>query len=603
MMNFESLSNDTIFDIFDYFDGTELFYTFYGLNSRFNWLLYKEYRPFRFNFRSISKRKFDAICQQHLPLIADQVITLSLFDDDDTPQQIYQFYSYFSSITQFVNLRALSISNINTHERLLMIIRQCHHLSHLTYFRLNYGYLWGTPMLYQSIVNSIWSLPKLIHYDFNCTKSLMVVDHSPRMISSSIKRLSLSESYAKLNRIYHLCQCTPQLKYLSISLSQSDEFFLSPIWKIFKHPDDDCISSILPTLISFHLRFSNKANISKIISLLQNMPNLRILNIDLSSNLIDGYQWEQLISNYLPLLKIFRFKMYDNLNSNENIEEQMNQRINSFRSSFWINEHQWFVRCFSYNTTVYLYTSSQILPNCLQKFPDLFISTDSNDTLQRFANDITEITNKTFFNHLISSNIYLTNMKDLHINFPIDDQFWSIVQNLNRLKLLTIHINATISQSHLQSLLDRIDHLDKLTIHEKESKYCNMKLFNSTIKSLSYLNLYSFPTFSNEEECLALSQSSLGAQCELLTIKIKNYQDILSLVNNMINLRALDVHCQYDAYSNDSSSLQSSGTGSKNRALELDEVIEWLKERLPSTCLISMKVSEIDKYFNIGIWI
>jgi len=43
-MTFESLPTDIFLDMFDCFDGNNLFYTFYALNSRFNNRLYHKYR-------------------------------------------------------------------------------------------------------------------------------------------------------------------------------------------------------------------------------------------------------------------------------------------------------------------------------------------------------------------------------------------------------------------------------------------------------------------------------------------------------------------------------------------------------------------------------
>jgi hypothetical protein len=63
-MKLESLPNEIFLELFEYF---------YGLNSRFNFLLYKQFRFYCLVFKSLSKRNFDMICQQHLPYIADRV--------------------------------------------------------------------------------------------------------------------------------------------------------------------------------------------------------------------------------------------------------------------------------------------------------------------------------------------------------------------------------------------------------------------------------------------------------------------------------------------------------------------------------------------------
>ncbi len=71
-MSLELLPNEILLDLFDYFYGIDLLRTFFGLNSRFNFLLYKQFRSYYFQFQSMSKSNSDMICQQHLPFITDQ---------------------------------------------------------------------------------------------------------------------------------------------------------------------------------------------------------------------------------------------------------------------------------------------------------------------------------------------------------------------------------------------------------------------------------------------------------------------------------------------------------------------------------------------------
>src|SRR5690348_6410081 len=118
-MNLELLPNEILLDLFDYFNGMDLLCAFYGLNSRFNLLLYKQFRFYRFQFNSVSKRSFDFICQQHLPFIADQVIALQLSDYRETPGQINLFCSYIPSLRQFTHLRWLALSNLHSNETFL----------------------------------------------------------------------------------------------------------------------------------------------------------------------------------------------------------------------------------------------------------------------------------------------------------------------------------------------------------------------------------------------------------------------------------------------------------------------------------------------------
>ncbi|CAF1333924.1 unnamed protein product [Rotaria sp. Silwood1] len=123
-MKFELLLNEILLDLFDYFNGVDLLCIFYDLNYHFNSLLYEQYRSYRFNFNSISKHNFDIICSQHLSFITDRIISLSLFDDENTPGQINLFRFYIPSFSQFTQLQSLYLLNIQKLEIQLPINNQ-----------------------------------------------------------------------------------------------------------------------------------------------------------------------------------------------------------------------------------------------------------------------------------------------------------------------------------------------------------------------------------------------------------------------------------------------------------------------------------------------
>jgi hypothetical protein len=90
----------------------------------------------------------------------------------------------------------------------------------------------------------------------------------------------------------------------------------------------------------------------------------------------------------------------------------------------------------------------------------------------------------------------------------------------------------------------------------------------------------------NKEQCIQLSRSPLGMQCETLLIKVKNPRNILDLVNNMPNLQSLYVQCDDDS----------------DFVLPTDEdvVFDWLRQQLPSTISMTRR-----NYItgDIRIWI
>ncbi|CAF3665333.1 unnamed protein product [Rotaria sordida] len=96
--------------------------------------------------------------------------------------------------------------------------------------------------------------------------------------------------------------------------------------------------------------------------------------------------------------------------------------------------------------------------------------------------------------------------------------------------------------------------------------------------------------YFNSTECIMLANSSLGFQCEVLMIDIENRTNILEFINTMPKLRTLSIRCKND----------------KMNSYELSEanedLIEWLREHLPSTRAYSINRS-LYNISHINIWI
>ncbi|CAF0898389.1 unnamed protein product [Rotaria sordida] len=175
------------------------------------------------------------------------------------------------------------------------------------------------------------------------------------------------------------------------------------------------------------------------------------------------------------------------------------------------------------------------------------------------------------------------------MEFPINDQLWSIVPNLNRLKSLIVSSYADTFQSQLQTLLDRTPNLHTLTIHQDASLSLQMSLFTCTNTSVRRLNLHSSKHCFNKEECITLSYSSLGIQCEVLSSKVNNRESIINLVKNLIHLQILYV------YWNDQNNVEQFQLTKNN-----DELVQWLKDQLPSACLV---INDSYCNYHISIWV
>ena len=98
-----------------------------------------------------------------------------------------------------------------------------------------------------------------------------------------------------------------------------------------------------------------------------------------------------------------------------------------------------------------------------------------------------------------------------------------------------------------------------------------MSITNAHLRQVS-IKRYCF----NASECSLFASSPMGCQCEVLSIAIADWRHVPDLINGMPNLRALT--CFYEDNNSDS---DESGSPAK------DDVVGWLQEQLPSTCLIN----------------
>lgn len=114
--------------LFTYFLAHELLFTFSDVNDYVNDVLLS-YSAHRLDFKSIKKTHFDLICRHVQP---EQVISLTLSDDDDTPGQSELFLSRFR-IEGFTQLRSLTLIKIEF-ESVIPLLLNLYKLKHLRYF-------------------------------------------------------------------------------------------------------------------------------------------------------------------------------------------------------------------------------------------------------------------------------------------------------------------------------------------------------------------------------------------------------------------------------------------------------------------------------------
>ena len=353
----ENLANELLFDLFQYFDSIHLIYAFCGLNSRFNNLLFIHFQTHSLDFRSVSKHHFENISQEHILSIANQIVSLGLFSNDETPTIALYFSRYFM-LKQFNYLQSLSLCDVNSPYILNRIIRQCHDLLYLTHLYITKcEFSWENNAL--DLISSIWSLPKLSHLKLDLVLFDTLRFSDIKVISLTIEHLSINIYNWDFTELSHLFENTPYLRDLStIYMNYSNTRYLLNVSPLMSELKLALIGSFNPTPILFH----------SMTNIFSKMPNLSYLTIRSTQTNFDGNYWKKILIEYLPNIKVFQLKMDFIFDFHIEKEEQVDQLLVSFRTSFWLEEHRWFVCCDWYPSSTmedgFLYT----LPYAFDKY-------------------------------------------------------------------------------------------------------------------------------------------------------------------------------------------------------------------------------------------
>ncbi|CAF1992297.1 unnamed protein product [Rotaria magnacalcarata] len=595
-MSLERLANELLFDVFEYLSCVDLFHAFNELNCRFNSLLIEYFRhQTYFDFRFIFKEDLSMIRRRYLPLFINEIKSICLSDDDQTPHEIDIFISRLYPLHRFQNLQSISLFNIYSIEKINRILDDLQQIPYLINLNLKQCYIKYDPKNILIMMNNIWSLVNLM----DCCLDVYFEDVChlipPNIISCSIKHLSLSSFQCDLDNLSLLHEHTPYIESLSVN-----------IWDPY---DTHCQLSLVPSLTTLKIKCESSSRIIQ--ALLRKIPNLINLTVQTKKVPMDGHMWKEILNKYLLKLKLFNLKMEFETNGNDNIEQEMDRIIDSYRDHFWIDQHKWFVRCFSYaendNSLIYLHTLPYVFEYFTMNINENFLfkstcPTDNHYLTYNYVENLNYCC--TTLEGINFSKIQFCNLQHLTLTFPYDDNFRCIVSQFKNLTYLEI-IMVNLSQydndlQQLQIIFDQAPNLYRLKFHSwlsipskfenKNKKTSNqtvwtMPPFSSRSSSVRYLDLRGINQsgqshYYNDQHCLSLIRSPLGSQCEFLRIEVEKRTNIIDLVNRMNHLRTLNVLCR-DRKRN-------------------DDLVKWLQARLPSTCSFAKDSTSPN---DIRLWI
>ncbi|CAF4280501.1 unnamed protein product [Rotaria sp. Silwood2] len=234
---FDQLPVELVHSIFNYLLGNDIFYALFNLSPYLDFIIVN-YDRYCLNFNSCHKSQFDFVCCHIRP---DQVVSLTLSDANDTPDQSKLFFSYFKDIEHFVRLRSLRILQIDTNslKSLCIGLSQLKLLSSLEFTVVHSV----SEQFNNAIVQLFPQLNRLVLYD---ARHLTATTTTPQPFSR-LRHLTLGECwFVHLQRISHLA---PNLTSLDITVQESTTW---PVLSYDQMPPQSLIRLILKMTSKLH---------------------------------------------------------------------------------------------------------------------------------------------------------------------------------------------------------------------------------------------------------------------------------------------------------------------------------------------------------------
>ncbi|CAF1544482.1 unnamed protein product [Rotaria sp. Silwood1] len=465
MYSIEKLPNEIIYRIYDYIDVCSIINLSY--TSRIFYYCRNNYNSYKINFESISKVYFDLICRIIYP---ENIISLKLFDNDNTPGQIKSFIKNFQ-INKLKRLKYLKLIKINEND--LESI-----LKHIINNRLNY--LEIEYRQYFTILNqsTIFILQNILSY-----KTLQEVNLDMRFYqndfiqwpqSTHIQYLTLFNS-----NIYQFNQIIEkQNQFKSIILKNFTMKYFNDI--LFK-------KNSLKQLKSFKIEESElfMEKIQLIISLMSELIYLKLEGYtNIIENIFRNNELEEFFQTKLIHLKTFEFFIRFSP-KNEFLRDNLivDSFIKQFQRSYWISNLNCFINCdlIRNSNEIHLYS-----------IPSIFNYFKYSDQINMISYSTSSSTN--YLNERFHFVYHLElNLKDLEIvsmQIKNNEEDNRLFPKLNYLKL-TVNDQCSFDCFKLLSKSVYLKNLEKLVlIICSRGSYLNLMIKNFLIflKNLSNIN-------------------------------------------------------------------------------------------------------------------
>ena len=313
----KNLSNDIIYEIFDYLDGYDIYHTFVGLNSRFQQILLSLRYPLKFDLSNIPilslrvyeklvvtlRQRIISLSLQRLVTRAGTIFINSSFEYlQSLTLNLNSYYEmdYLSKLSTLPCLYALTLY-LKSHLK-YALFWQIFRLSHLKYAKISSDLQLKYVGIFLPLTENMNSSIERLIIDHNCTLKLLYIylSYTPRLQRLICKRKIIDTYTFYPSNLYHQSVLTHVYIHDSVILFNRFEMLIKKI--------SSQLQVIHLSTTHYHTYFNTK-------------------------------RWEQLICQYLPQLSRLEMKYNDSL-MGEFRPLWYHQSIVRFSSPFWI-ERQW----------------------------------------------------------------------------------------------------------------------------------------------------------------------------------------------------------------------------------------------------------------------
>ncbi|CAF1414823.1 unnamed protein product [Rotaria sordida] len=323
----EDLANEIIYEIFDYLDIFHIYDGFFDLNKRFKKLLNNSNLPIQVNISTISKANFQRYYKNIIIPNRHRINYLRL----SNPFTTDIVFSPSRLITQFSQIESLILDNI-IYKSFKNISTYLTHLPKLHSLILSFT----EKLEYENIpFGIIFSLSNLKYFKITYKETNEYEPHPIYFTDyghSSIEYLVIN-TYFHVESFNNLLFCFPKLRYLKIDCLRSSYRTANKINK------EKPIALEYLKFVSLKLDFIDLNHIEDSFKKFFYYVNvLQLTTKRYSFECLNAKSWEQLISIYMPNLRVYDVNYYGCGLPNQ---ETFHELVNQFNSSFWISK-QWF---------------------------------------------------------------------------------------------------------------------------------------------------------------------------------------------------------------------------------------------------------------------